>query len=311
MPIKVAAQLSAKKKLNEEGIITINSSRAFHQDIRPLKILVLNLMPLKKPTEIQLLRLLGNSPLQVEVDFACPASRTSTHTDNDYLHQCYITYDDIKDKCYDGFICTGAPVEKIAFEDVAYWQELSNYFEWAKFHVFAQLNFCWSAQAALYYNYGIKKTEVTEKIFGIFPYTITHPESQLFRGFDDQYYIPQSRHTIIDDAAVDANEELTVLSRSRQMGINIISSHNDRQLFVMGHFEYDRESLAWEYDRDKNKGLPVHLPLNYYPNDDDTKRPIFRWCSCAHLFYNNWLNFVYQETPYNLDDLLHWGRVLL
>ena len=303
MPIKIADGLSAKEKLHEEGIFTIDKGLALHQDIRPLRILILNLMPLKKPTELQLLRLLGDSPLQVEVDFCHTDSHESTHTDPSYLEENYYVFDEIKDNYYDGFIITGAPVEQIPFESVDYWPEMKTYFEWAKAHAFSTLHFCWGAQAALYYYYGIEKRLLPAKLFGIFEYQLTQKHHPLLRGFDDRYFIPQSRHTAINDIQVYNTPQLDILSRSVENGINIIGTPDHRRFFVLGHFEYDRRTLEEEYLRDKKKGLPIAVPKNYYPNDNDTKRPYFMWCSYAHLFYHNWLNIVYQETPYDLQAI--------
>ncbi len=303
MPIKIAKQLSARDKLKREKIFTIEETRALTQDIRPLKILVLNLMPLKKPTELQLLRLLGNSPLQIEVDFARPITRLSTHTDNSYLDTCYLEFKDIKDAYYDGFIITGAPVENNPFETVDYWQEIVAYLEWGKTHVFSTLYYCWGAQAGLYYHYGVEKRILPEKMFGIFPYGLTVKNNPLLRGFDDRYFIPQSRHTAVDDRRIDASPGLKVLSRSVENGINICVAKRLRRIFVLGHFEYDRSSLADEYNRDKKKGMDIALPQNYYPDNDSSQEPLFKWCSYAHLFYQNWLNIVYQDTPYDLTQL--------
>lgn len=304
MPIKVADGIEAVSELQKEGIVTIGTERARTQDIRPLKILILNLMPIKKPTEVQLLRLLGDTPLQLDVDFAHTVSRETTHTDRSYLEQNYLTFDDIKDKRYDGFIITGAPVERMEYEEVDYWPEMLKYFEWADKNVFSTLHFCWAAQAGLYRDYGVQKRILPQKLFGIYQYGLQVPFHPLLRGFDDRYFIPQSRHTSIDDAKVDATPELIALSRSKDNGINIISDKESRRVFVLGHFEYDLHTLEWEYKRDRDKGLPTKLPANYYPYDDPQERPRFVWCSYAHLFYHNWLNFVYQETPYSLDDLV-------
>jgi homoserine O-succinyltransferase len=303
MPITIADGLSAQKQLNEEGISTIESARALHQDIRPLRILILNLMPLKKPTELQLLRLIGDSAIQVEVDFCHTATHESTHTDPSYLEKYYLTFKDIKNNYYDGLIITGAPVETIDFEKVDYWPEFVDYLEWARSHVFSVLQFCWGAQAGLYHYYGISKRLLPQKLFGIYPYTLTVKHHPLLRGFDDRYYIPQSRHTSIDDKKVDETEDLLVLSRSAGNGINIVCTHDMRRIFILGHFEYDRRSLETEYYRDKNKGLKIAIPENYYPDNDDTQKPRFIWCSYAHLFYHNWINMVYQETPYDLTQL--------
>lgn len=304
LPIKIADGLDAITELKKEGIVTINEARARTQDIRPLKILILNLMPIKKPTEVQLLRLLGDTPLQLSVDFARIASRETTHTDRSYLSKNYLTFDDIKDEKYDGFIITGAPVEKMPYEEVEYWPEMMKYFEWADTHVFSTLHFCWAAQAGLYRDYGVEKRILPRKLFGIYQYGLTMDYHPLLRGFDDRYFIPQSRHTSIDDKKVDETPELTVLSRSSENGINIISDQESRRIFVLGHFEYDLRTLEWEYKRDREKGLPIRLPENYYPYDDPQEKPRFVWCSYAHLFYHNWLNFVYQETPYSLDHLM-------
>lgn len=303
MPIKIMDGLSAKEKLHEEGICTIDKGQALHQDIRPLHILILNLMPLKKPTELQLLRLLGDSPLQVEVDFCHTTSHKSTHTDSSYLEKNYYVFDEIKDNYYDGLIITGAPVEQIPFEEVDYWPEMTTYLDWANTHAFSTLYFCWGAQAALYHYYGIAKRLLPAKLFGIFEYQLTQSHHPLLCGFDDRYFIPQSRHTAIDDIHVYNTPQLEILSRSAENGINIIGTPNHRRFFVLGHFEYDRRTLETEYLRDKNKGLPIAVPKHYYPNDNDTNTPVFTWCSYAHLFYHNWLNIVYQETPYNLADI--------
>lgn len=304
MPIKIADGLDAVSELKKEGIVTIGEKRARTQDIRPLHILILNLMPIKKPTEVQLLRLLGDTPLQLDVDFARIASRETTHTDRSYLDENYLTFDDIKDRKYDGFIITGAPVEKMPYEEVDYWPEMLKYFNWADSHVFSTLHFCWATQAGLYRDYGVEKRILPRKLFGIYQYNLTLAYHPLLRGFDDRYFIPQSRHTSIDDKKVDATPELTVLSRSEENGINIISDKESRRIFVLGHFEYDLRTLEWEYKRDREKGLPIRLPENYYPYDDPQEKPRFVWCSYAHLFYHNWLNFVYQETPYSLDNLM-------
>lgn len=303
MPIKTADHLSAIVKLHTEGIFTMDEERARTQRIRPLKILILNLMPLKKPTELQLLRLLGNTPLQLEIDFCRIVSRESSHTDSSYLDKVYLTYEDIKDRYYDGFIITGAPVENYEFEEVDYWDELVRYFKWSEYHAYATLQFCWAAQASLYYYFGVKKTVLPEKMFGIFPYGLTVRNHPLLRGFDDRYFIPQSRHTAIDDSAVDACKELMVLSRSVEDGINICATKDLRKVYILGHFEYDRYTLADEYVRDKKKGLKIALPRNYYPDNDSSQQPAFKWCSYAHLFYLNWVNQVYQDTPYDLTKL--------
>ena len=303
MPIKIADGLAAKEKLHDEGIFTIDKGLALHQDIRPLHILILNLMPLKKPTELQLLRLLGDSPLQVEVDFCHTKTHQSTHTDASYLDENYCVFDDIKDRYYDGLIITGAPVEQMPFESVDYWPEMKTYLDWAKTHAFSTLLFCWGAQAGLYHYYGIHKRDLSAKLFGIFEYQLTQKHHPLLRGFDDRYFIPQSRYTRVDDNKIDADPRLEVLSRSAENGINICSTSDMRHIFVMGHFEYDRNSLQDEFIRDKNKGLDPEQPKFYYPDNDSSEQPCFKWCSYAHLFYTNWVNMVYQETPYDLLQL--------
>ncbi|WP_101913128.1 homoserine O-succinyltransferase [Megasphaera vaginalis (ex Bordigoni et al. 2020)] len=303
MPITIKDGLSAREKLHHEGIGTICRRRAVHQDIRPLRILVLNLMPLKEVTEFQLLRLLGDSPLQVEVDFCYTATHAASHVDNTYLEENYLVFADIKNDYYDGFIITGAPVETLDFTAVDYWPEMTRYLDWAKTHVFSTLSFCWGAQSALYHYYHIDKQRLPEKLFGIYEYELTAENHPLLRGFDDRYFIPQSRHTAIDDTAVYNRPELEVLSRNSKNGINIIGTKNYRRFFVLGHFEYDRRTLESEYIRDKQKGLPIAIPENYYPNDNTEETPSFIWCSYAHLFYHNWLNLVYQETPYIVTDM--------
>lgn len=303
MPIKINDHLSAIEQLQEEGIFTMTEQRAHSQRVRPLKVCILNLMPLKKPTELQLLRLLGNSPLQIEVDFCRTVSRETTHTDNSYLDRAYLEFKDIKDNYYDAFLMTGAPVETHPFEEVDYWQEIQDYLNWADDHCYSTLCLCWGAQAALYHYYGVNKTILPAKMFGIFPFNLTVKNHPLLRGFDDRYFVPQSRHTAVDDEAIDACRELRVLSRSAENGINICSTKDLRRIFVLGHFEYDRYTLANEYFRDKKKGLEIDLPEHYFPDNDTTQVPVFKWRSYAHLFYMNWLNIVYQDTPYDLTTL--------
>ncbi len=303
MPIKVNDQLSAVDNLRQEGIVTITEQRAHTQDIRPLRILILNLMPLKKPTELMLLRLLGNSPIQIEVDFCRTVTHEATHTDNSYLDSAYLEFQDIKDRYYDGFLVTGAPVECYDFEDVDYWQEFTEYMEWAKRHVFSVLYYCWGAQAGLYYHYGIQKHLLPKKFSGIYQYDLTMKYHPLLRGFDDRYFIPQSRHTDIDHAAVESHPALTVLSRSSYHGVNIVTAEDIRRVFVLGHFEYNRRTLEEEFVRDRDKGLHPAIPKYYYPENDPSEPPVFKWCSYAHLFYSNWINLVYQNTPYDLHDL--------
>ena len=303
MPIMIPNSLPAAATLAEENIFVMNETRAVTQDIRPLQILVLNLMPTKIATETQLSRLLGNTPLQVELELIHTDSHESKNTSREHLLKFYQTFEDVKDRWFDGLIITGAPVEQMPFEQVEYWPELCRIMEWSRTHVHSTFHICWGAQAALYYHYGIDKVPLPEKMFGIFPYGLTVKNHPLLRGFDDRYFIPQSRHTAVDDDAIDACKALQVLSRSVENGINICATKDLRRIFVLGHFEYDRYTLANEYFRDKKKNLPIDLPEFYFPDGDTTQEPVFKWRSYAHLFYMNWLNIVYQDTPYDLHEL--------
>lgn len=304
MPIRTAAGLAANAGLRREGICTIDEARARAQDIRPLRILILNLMPMKERTELQLLRLLGNTPLQVEADFARTATHLAAHSDPDYLERNYLTFSDVKDRLYDGFIITGAPVETLEFEAVDYWKEFEGYIAWAKTHAYATLSLCWAAQASLYARYGVGKTVLPKKLSGIYTYPRTIRHHALLRGFDDRYRIPQSRHTASDEAAVYAVPELEVVSRSEELGINILCSGDHRDAYVFGHFEYDRGTIAWEYERDLAAGKNPQVPENYFPCDNPALRPEFTWKSSANLFFRNWVNLLYEETPYDLAELL-------
>ena len=304
MPIKIADGLSAKEKLHEEGIFTIDKGMALHQDIRPLRILILNLMPLKKPTELQLLRLLGDSPLQVEVDFCHTETHESTHTDPSYLEENYYVFDEIKDNYYDGFIITGAPVEQIPFESVDYWPEMMEIMEWTKTHVHSTLHICWGAQAGLYYHYGIPKRVLDHKLFGVFEHTVEDPNYILFRGFDDTFWVPHSRNTTVDRADIEAVPELKILAASPEAGVYAVKTDQGRQVFLMGHAEYDRDTLRKEYVRDLAAGVDIQIPKHYFPGDDPEKMPVMNWRSCAHLLYANWLNYcVYQTSPYDIRDI--------
>ena len=303
MPINIPDGLPAKKILHEERIFALEEEVAERQEIRPLRVAILNLMPTKIETETQILRLISKSPLQVSCDFMRVSTHEATHVSQDHLVKFYDTFDSFADKNYDGLIITGAPVEKIDFEDVEYWPELVQYFEWARSHVFSVLHYCWGAQAGLYYYYNIPKIMLPKKLYGIYPYGLTTNFHPLLRGFDDRYFIPQSRYTRVDDNKIDADPRLEVLSRSAENGINICSTSDMRHIFVMGHFEYDRNSLQDEFIRDKNKGLDPEQPKFYYPDNDSSEQPCFKWCSYAHLFYTNWVNMVYQETPYDLLQL--------
>lgn len=303
MPIYIPNDLPAKNLLEQENIYLITQERAEHQDIRPLKIMILNLMPKKIETENQLLRLLGNTPLQLDIELLQMATHVSKNTNAEHLFKFYKTFSEIQDQYYDGLIVTGAPVEQIPFEQVDYWKELTTIFEWSKTHVYATLHICWGAQAGLYHHYGIKKIPLSKKMFGIFPHHITDPNHLLVRGFDELFYVPHSRHTTIDEDAVIAHSQLRILSYSDISGANIIAAKDGRKFFVCGHAEYDRRTLAEEYFRDKQKGLDIELPYHYFPNDDPPQRPPFVWRGHANLLFKNWINIVYQHTPYHLEDL--------
>lgn len=304
MPIKIPNKLPATETLNNENIFVITETRALTQDIRPLKILLLNLMPTKIETETQLARLLGNTPLQVELEFLQTATYAATHTSSDHMISFYKTFDEIKHLKFDGMIITGAPVENMEFEDVAYWEELCEIMEWSKKNVTSTFHICWGAQAGLYYHYGIKKYKLDKKMFGIFKHKVDHKGSILFRGFDDEFMVPHSRHTTIKEEDVRACKELKILSTSDEAGVYVISTDKGRQIFVTGHSEYDANTLKKEYDRDKNAGLDIEVPKNYFPDDDDTKEPMVTWRSSANLLYSNWLNyFVYQVTPYDINEI--------
>lgn len=305
MPIKIPNNLPAASTLEGENIFVMYEDRAYHQDIRPIRLLLVNLMPTKVVTETQLLRLLGNSPLQVEIDFVYTASYEPKNVAQDHLVKFYETFADVKHRNYDGLIITGAPVEQMPFEEVAYWAELCEIMEWSKKNVYSTLHICWGAQAGLYYHYGVPKYDLPQKMFGVFPHTINIKQEKLFRGFDDIFYVPHSRHTDVKGADIAKVPELTILSESESAGVYAVISKNHRQIFIMGHSEYDPLTLKTEYDRDVGLGLPINIPDNYYPNDDPTRTPVVRWRSAANLLFSNWLNYyVYQETPYDLTYLL-------
>ena len=304
MPIKIPAGLPARQVLESENIFVMDNERATAQDIRPLHILILNLMPTKIVTETQLARLLGNTPIQVEMELLRVSTHTPKNTAAEHMITYYQTFDEVKDRYYDGMVITGAPVEQMPFEEVEYWDELCMIMEWTKTHVYSTFHICWGAQAALYYHYGVKKYPLPEKLFGVYPHTITHKSSILFRGFDDVFLVPHSRHTTVRRKDIAAVEELKILAESEQAGVYAVSTNGGTQIFITGHSEYDTETLEKEYLRDKNAGLPIHVPENYYPDDDDTKRPLNTWRSSANLIYSNWLNyFVYQSTPYDLSAI--------
>ncbi len=304
MPIRIPDSLPARAVLESENIFVMTEYRAMHQDIRPLNVLILNLMPTKIVTEVQLLRKLSNSPLQVQVELLQTASHVSQNTDADHLSSFYTTFDQIKDKRYDGMIITGAPVENLDFADVDYWPELCQIMEWTKTHVHSTLHICWGAQAGLYYHYGIPKYSLDRKLFGVFPHKALKVQSPLFRGFDDEFFIPHSRYTENRAEDILAQPELELLSVSDEAGVFCVKSEDNRRFFITGHPEYDPDTLANEYFRDVNKGLDIQIPANYFPYDDPANPPQVRWRSAAQLFYSNWLNYyVYQTTPYDLRTL--------
>ena len=304
MPIKIPNLLPATQVLLNENIFVMTETRAMTQDIRPLKILMLNLMPQKITTETQIARVIGNTPLQVELELLQTATHESTHTSAEHMLAFYKTFDEVRDNKYDGMIITGAPVEQMEFEEVDYWEELCTIMEWSKTHVTSTFHICWGAQAGLYYHYGIKKYPLEKKMFGVFEHTLDHKQSILFRGFDDTFVVPHSRHTTCRREDIEAVPQLKILASSPEAGVFVCATEKGRQIFVTGHSEYDADTLKNEYLRDKNAGLPIEVPKNYFPNDDDTKEPIVRWRSCANLLYSNWLNyFVYQSTPYNIEEI--------
>lgn len=304
MPIRIDDELPAKQNLEIENIFVMSKSRANMQDIRPLKLVILNLMPTKLETETQLLRLLSNSPLQVDIDFLQVKSHKAKNVSRIHMAKFYNTFDDIKDNKYDGMIITGAPVEQMEFEEVDYWNELCMIMEWSKKNVYSTMHICWGAQAGLYYHYGIKKYPLKKKMFGIFPHKSLDETHPLMRGLDDVYYVPHSRHTETRLSDIALVKQLQVISYSEMSGVHIISDMDCRQFFITGHSEYDRDTLAKEYFRDKEKGLNIDVPYNYFPNDDDNAVPIMSWKSSANIIFSNWLNyFVYQKTPYDLAQL--------
>lgn len=304
MPIKLAPGLPIRKQLKEEGIVAMDELRARSQDIRPLKLLILNLMPKKESTELQLLRLLGNTPLQIELDFIYTQSYESSNTPQTYLEEYYKTYDQVKDSQYDGLIITGAPVEHLNYKEVGYIDELDQILQWAKKNVFARIYICWGAQYALYHDYKIENVKLDYKLFGIFDYEVKDSQNPLLRGFNDTYKVPQSRHTTIDIQKIKEQEELEILTAHPIYGPDMIASPSQRDIYLLGHLEYDRLTLHDEYQRDLEVGKEIQAPENYYPNGSSNSEPEFNWRSHAHLFYNNWLNEVYQKTYYDLNDLL-------
>ena len=302
MPIRIPDQLPATAQLELENIFVMTENRAIHQDIRPLRVLLLNLMPTKITTETQILRKLSNTPLQIEVELLQTASHEAKNVSADHLEAFYTTYDQVKNRHYDGLIITGAPVEKLDFEDVDYWPELCKIMEWSKTNVHCVLHICWGAQAGIYYHYGVPKHDLPKKMFGVFEHKVLKPHSPLMRGFNDMFNAPHSRHTEVLAKDIQANPELELVAVSDEAGVYIAKSTNSRHFFVFGHPEYDRNTLKAEYDRDVAAGLPIDVPAHYFPNDDPSQAPLSTWRAHAQLLYTNWLNYyVYQTTPYDLD----------
>lgn len=304
MPIKIPNDLPAVKTLNDENIFVMTETRAITQDIRPLKILLLNLMPKKIETETQLSRLLGNSPLQVDLELIHTKSHRSKNTSAEHLFTFYKTFEDVKSRTFDGMIITGAPVELLEFEEVEYWEELCEIMEWSKTHVHSTFHICWGAQAGLYYHFGIKKHILDKKLFGVFPTKADYKRSILLRGFDDTFMVPQSRHTTVKTEDIKAVSALRILASSEETGVYAAMTEKGRQIFITGHSEYDAGTLAAEYFRDKSEGKPIDIPKNYFPNDNPENPPIVTWRAHANLLYSNWLNyFVYQTTPYDINEI--------
>lgn len=304
MPINVPDGLPAAEILTKEDVFIMEEKRAEHQDIRPLSIVILNLMPNKIVTETQILRLLGNSPLQVDITLLYPETHCSKNTPEEYLIKYYQTFDSIKDQKFDGMIITGAPIEQMPFEEVDFWPELQKIMDWSKANVFSTLFICWGAQAGLYHFFGVPKYPLPAKMFGVFPHTLNRRDIRLLRGFDDIFYVPHSRHTEVRKEDIVKVPELEILSESEESGVYLVGTKGGRQIFVTGHSEYDPYTLKAEYDRDISYELPINIPQNYYPGDDPRQMPVVRWRGHSNLLFANWLNYyVYQETPYNLEEL--------
>jgi len=304
MPIKIPNELPATSTLRKENIFVMTETRAMTQDIRPLQILLLNLMPTKVDTETQLARVLGDTPLQIELELIAPKDHVSKNTSQAHMLAFYKSFDDVKDRTFDGLVITGAPVELMEFEEVDYWHELCEIMEWSKTHVHSTLHICWGAQAGLYYHYGIPKRQLSQKLFGVFEHTLEDPNFILFRGFDDTFKVPHSRNTTVDRADIEAVPELKILAASPEAGVYAVKTAGGKQVFLMGHAEYDRDTLYKEYMRDVTAGIDIQVPKNYFPDDNPAKRPAVSWRSCAHLLYTNWLNYcVYQTVPYDIRDI--------
>lgn len=303
MPVNIPDGLPAAAILAEENIFVMNERRALAQDIRPLHIAILNLMPTKETTETQLLRLLGNTPIQIEPIFLTTRSYTAKNTPAEYLQTFYRNFDHIKAHKFDGLIVTGAPVEQMPFEEVQYWPELTRIFDWAEQNVWSSLFICWGAQAALYHYYGVPKHPLAQKMFGIFPHRNCQPGHKLLRGFDDVFPVPHSRHTTVLRADIERHPELEILGESAEAGVHLVATKDGRQIFVTGHGEYDRDTLKKEYCRDRAAGLPITLPVNYFPANDPGREPLITWRTHSHLLFSNWINNIYQETPHNLAEV--------
>ena len=301
MPIRVQSDLPAAEILENENIFVMDENRAMHQDIRPLKVAILNLMPIKQDTELQLLRALSNTPLQIDVTFVMASGHVSLNTSASHLNKFYVTFDQIKDNKYDGLIITGAPLENITFEEVDYWEEMCEIMDWAENNVTSTLHICWAAQAGFYHYYGIQKRQLSEKLFGIYEHKVHNRKEPLVRGFDDVFLAPHSRHTETPSSEIHACKELTILAESEVAGVFLAIAEGGKKVFLNGHPEYDRYTLDKEYHRDLDKGLPIHIPYNYYPNDDPSQKPLLQWRSHSNNIYSNWLNYyVYQVTPFEL-----------
>ena len=311
MPIKIPNALPATDTLRSENIFVMTETRAMTQDIRPLQILLLNLMPTKIDTETQLARVLGNTPLQIELELIAPSGHVAKNTSQEHMLAFYKTFDQVKHRTFDGLIITGAPVEMMDFEEVDYWPELCEIMEWSKTHAHSTLHICWGAQAGLYYHYGIQKKLLDKKLFGVFKHTVEDPNFILFRGFDDKFWVPHSRNTTVAREDIEATEGLKVLSASPEAGVYAVKSPESKQVFLMGHAEYDPDTLKKEYLRDVAAGIDIQIPANYFTDDDPAQPPIVRWRSCAHLLYANWLNYcVYQTTPYDISEIKEGTRTV-
>ena len=304
MPIKIQNDLPVKEILEKENLFVVDENRATHQDIRPLQLCILNLMPKKEETELQLLRMLSNTPLQIDVTFMRMSSHKSLNTAISHLQKFYYTFDELKSQRFDGLIITGAPVEKMDYEEVDYWPELCEVFAWSKTNVFSTFHICWGAQAGLYYHYGLQKKMLPQKLFGVYSHKVRHRREPLVRGFDDYFLIPHSRYTEVPARAIHGCKDLRILAESDEAGVLLCMSRDGRKIFIMGHAEYDRNTLRDEYIRDARKGLGTAIPVNYFPDDDPEKKPLLEWRAHSYLLYSNWLNYyVYQLTPYDLNEI--------